>query len=70
MDENIHYWDFEKIYSINSPFSSYEFMISWARLKISAAATSVHLDPTFREGFVGLFNGGISYVNLDSKYRT
>ena len=53
MDENIHYWDFEKIVTLDCPFDNNNFLISWARLKISAAATSIFLDPTYKEGFVG-----------------
>lgn len=70
MDEHVHYWDFERQLAIDSPFEDENFMITWARLKLSSAPTSFFLDPTFKEGLVGLFNGGIYYVNLDSKYRT
>ncbi|KAL4455065.1 hypothetical protein ABPG74_006447 [Tetrahymena malaccensis] len=70
MDENIHYWDFERQLQASNPFSHPEFMISWARLKVTSSVTSFSLDPTFKEGLVGLYHGSIYYVNLDSKYRT
>ncbi|EGR29688.1 notchless, putative [Ichthyophthirius multifiliis] len=70
MDEYIHYWDFEKIVGYDLPFNNKDFLISWARLKISGVAISINLDPTFKEGFIGLYSGGISYINLDNKYRT
>lgn len=70
MDEHIHYWDFERSLVEDKPFTRDDFMITWARLKLASAVTSFFLDPTFKEGLVGLYNGGVYYVNLDSKYRT
>jgi len=53
LDENIHYWDFERQIMESKPFDNQNFFITWARLKISSSATSFFLDPSFNEGLCG-----------------
>lgn len=53
MDDHIHYWDFDKSFIDDNPFSGSDFFISWARIKLSSSPTSFFLDPTFQEGLVG-----------------
>lgn len=53
MDEQIHYWDFERQLFTDKPFDNPDFMINWGRLKLASAVTSFFLDPTFKEGLVG-----------------
>ncbi len=66
-DETIYFWNVEMVDGSFAP--------SFLRLKIPGSGAgafpiSICPDPTFSEGLVSTYNGGIYYYNLDNQYAS